>query len=214
MIRLYEVSKTATDEKSGPRVFFDGLEAEVPTDRRVAILSRDKISAGLFLHLLAGSENPDRGLAERDAARPSPIVHIGASLVSQLSGAENIAFFARLHGVEPHRLLEVVDAACKLGSRLYKPVRQLEVAVRRELEAALIATLPYDCYLVDGLDQLSQHLQWRFFHATSAHKSGLIFSSQLELASRFGEYFVVIRDRAAQVFEEFAQAAGYYEREH
>jgi ABC-type polysaccharide/polyol phosphate transport system ATPase subunit len=214
MIRLYEVSKTLIDEKSGPRVFFDGLQAEVPTDRRVAILSRDKTSAGLLLHLLAGSEAPDRGLAEKDAVRPSPLVHLGASLVPQLSGQENIAFFARLHGVERHRLLEVVDSACKLGSRLYKPVRQLEVVLRSELEGALIAALPYDCYLVHDLEQLSQRLQWRFFHATKARKAGLIFSTQLELASRFGEYFVVIRDRAAQVFEEFTQAAGYYEREY
>jgi capsular polysaccharide transport system ATP-binding protein len=214
MIRFLGISKTITDEKYGSRVVFQNLNALVPTNRRVAILSEDVRVAACLLHLLAGSDVPSCGRIIRKKCRCSPIVHRGATLLPQLTGVENIAFYARVHGVETRRLVAVVDEACHLGHRLNKPLRLLEVNLRAEMEAALVAALHYDCYLIDDLQELPQQLQSRFFHTARAQKSGVIFSTrQLDLAARFGEVFVVIRDNAAQVFDELSLAMGYHERE-
>jgi capsular polysaccharide transport system ATP-binding protein len=215
MIRLTGISKTIIDEKYGSRVLFRNLNAQVPTNRRVAILSGDMRLATCLLHFVAGSDVPSSGQILRGKCRCSPIVHRGASLLPQLSGVENIAFYARVHGVETRRLVAAVDSSCGLGHRLNKPLRLLEVGLRAEMEAAMVAALRYDCYLIDQLQELPQQLQSRFFHTARVHKSGVIFSTrQLDLAARFGEVFVVIRDNAAQVFDRLSQAMGYHEREY
>ncbi len=215
MIRLFNVSKGVPDDERGRRVIFDNLNVVVPTSRRVAILVEDPGDSTSFLHLLAGSEIPDGGRVEtKGIRRLSPVVYRGASLMPHLTGFQNIAFFARVHGIDPLKLAEIVDNACQFGAKLHKSVRSLDLSDRRELEATLIAALPFDCFLVDRLHELPGDLRWRIFLAARLRKAGFIFTtSEMEVADRFGDFFIVIREGGARAFKNMNRAFAYMDDE-
>jgi capsular polysaccharide transport system ATP-binding protein len=211
MIRLLNVSKSVLDEDRRRGVIFENLSVGVPTKRNVAILSEEPRSATSFLHLLAGSEVPDGGrIVAKGVRRLSPVVYGGASLMPHLTGVHNIAFFARVHGVDSLRLVETVDSACRFGANLNKPVRSMDAGKRRELEATLVAALPFDCFLVDRLHELPGDVRWRIFMAARLRKAGFIFTtSKPEVAERFGDYFIVLRDGGARAFNKLERAINY-----
>jgi len=211
MIRFNRVSTSVVDEERDRRVVFDNLTVAVPTRRRVAILGEEPRMATSFLHLLAGSETPDSGRVTTKAVRRlSPIVCGGASLMPQLSGVHNIAFFARVHGIDSVRLVETVDNICRFGADLNRPVRSLSAAQRRELEATLVAALPFDCFLVDRLHELPGEVRWRIFMAARLRKAGFIFTtSQPEVAKRFGDCFIILRDAKGRAFRDPERAITY-----
>jgi capsular polysaccharide transport system ATP-binding protein len=211
MIRFSSVSKCTIDEEHRRHVVLDKLNLDIPTNRRVAIVGHDLQSATRIMHLLAGSETPDQGhVATIGPQRLSPLVYGGGALMPQLTGFQNIAFYARAHRLDTLRLVEIVDGGCQLGLKLHKYVRTLDRNVRRELEATLVAALPFDCFLVDRLHELPGDLRWRIFLAARLRKAGFIFTtSQMDVAERFGEFFIVMRDAEARSFNKLSRAIRY-----
>ena len=164
------------------------------------------------LRMLAGVEPPDQG----EVFAPlqlSPLVNSGGLFHPQLTGTENIRLFARMFGIDGDRLTVAVDAFCGMGIRLDQPVKIQDASDRKAMEAAVTAVLPFDCYLVDDMQQFESEITKRFFDAASQRQAGVIFStSNPRFARQFAEFAVVIRDGTLYPFPHVKEAIPFYER--
>lgn len=217
MIHFCAVSKWTSDEKREAAFVLRDATVSLPTNGRVALFGEDQQSLTTILHLLAGSEVPDRGRIVVGGLRRSPIINAGgtagSSLVRRLSGVDNVNFFARIHGVDPGHLLGIVGAACHLGELWRLPVSEYDVSIRRGLEIALIAALPYDCYFLDKIDRLEHRLIWQLFHAVRLRGAGIFFTTRkIPLAARFGEARALVAHGSIRVSSDLKEAIAGHER--
>jgi capsular polysaccharide transport system ATP-binding protein len=217
MIHLCGVSKHAIDEINGARFLLRDVTISLPRGSRVALLGQDRPALTTLLHLLAGSEVPDEGRIIAYRLRRSPIINsgswAGSSLAMRLTGLENINFFARMNGVDPTHLLAVVESACRLGRLLRVPVREYDRTTRRAFEVALIAALPYDCYLADGLNEFEPRLLWQLIHAANGRRAGLIFTTKnMTQAAKLAQVGAVVGDGSIRVYPRVARAIADHEQ--
>lgn len=194
-----------------------GVTASLPRQNRVAILGRDRHALTTTLCLLAGSELPDRGRILAPGLRCSPIVNLagrsGSVLALQLSALDNITFFASRHGLDKIRLLSLVESVCHFGPRLRSPIMECEPRLRRALEVSLVTALPYDCYLVDWINEIELALAWQLFAVARERRAGLIFTmSNTQRADTFGEFGAVVRDGKLRVFPRVKMAIADHEQ--
>jgi capsular polysaccharide transport system ATP-binding protein len=217
MIHLSRVSKRVLDEKNGARFVLRDVSISLPANIRIAVLGEDQQDLTTTLHLLAGSEIPDGGRIVTDRLRRSPIVNAGGvaggSLMRQMSGLENIYFLARIHGVDPGRLLALVESACRLESRLRTALRDYDAPLRRALEVTLFAALPFDIYFIDRLDRFDSTLLSRLAHAVRRRGAGLFFTAKnLATAANLADAGVVVEHGTIRILSEMKQAISADER--
>lgn len=215
MIRFSQVSRKVIGANESVRGTLEGINLVLPVNRKVAVFGTDRAAMTTFLHLLAGSEVPDRGSVVIERHNLSPIVNsgggAGSNLLPQLTAMENVRFFARLHGLDALALKQIIEWACHFGSMWDAPIRLFDWPRRRALETALIAALPYDCYLVDHLHTMAGELCWLLATRVRERRAGWIFTTDnFNVAQKFGEVCVVIEDRNVHVFPTMAQARSAY----
>jgi heme exporter protein A len=110
------------------------LSLHVPAGSTLAVLGRNGAGKSTLLRILAtllrphagevlvfGEPLPRRGFAVR--GRLGLLAH-DPLLYRDLSGRENLGYHARLHGVGPERVEELLDAV-RMGGRADEPVRLL-----------------------------------------------------------------------------------------
>jgi heme exporter protein A len=118
----------------GERTVLRDLSLHVPAGSTLAVLGRNGAGKSTLLRILAtllrphagevlvfGEPLPRRGFAVR--GRLGLLAH-DPLLYRDLSGRENLGYHARLHGVGPERVEELLDAV-RMGGRADEPVRLL-----------------------------------------------------------------------------------------
>jgi ABC-type polysaccharide/polyol phosphate transport system ATPase subunit len=216
-MHLRGVTKHAFDEKRGAQYMLRDVSVSIHRDARLALLGPDQAALTTVLHLLAGSETPDQGLIVAHRLRPSPVINSGSwaggSLAPQLSGIENINFFAGTHGLDRIHLTSLVEAACQFGKLLRVPVREYDRKMRQTFEVALIAAIPYDCYFVDRMNEFGGRLVWQLFHVASGRGAGIVFSTNnVKQAAMIGQFGAVVRDGSIRCFGHIKEAIADYEQ--
>jgi ABC-type polysaccharide/polyol phosphate transport system ATPase subunit len=180
MMQLCAISQSAPDERG---MLLHNASATLPTGLRLLLHGADAASLTEVLSLLAGYRKPEHGRIVAQLRR-SPVINAGSgagnTLVPQLSVLENIRVAARTYGLDEPTLIWLVESALHLGSQLAAPVRSFNWAMRRKLEATLIAALPFDCYFVDRLHELEGPIVWRLVHVAGRRGAGIIFTSSRE----------------------------------
>jgi lipopolysaccharide transport system ATP-binding protein len=117
----------------------------------LAIVGRNGAGKSTLLKLLFGLLKPDRGEIRRNG-RIEAIIELGTGFNPLLSGRENIAVGAALHGLgraESRRLEDEVIAFAELDEAIDSPVQSYSTGMRARLAYALAAHLKPDLLLVD-----------------------------------------------------------------
>jgi capsular polysaccharide transport system ATP-binding protein len=213
MIHLLSVAKSYIGSGGAPMVVFRPTSVSIPADRRVAVLGERGTGKTVLLRLLAKIEAPDQGEVIQ-AVRLSPVIGVTGLFHPQLTGLENIRFVARVFDIDADRLTLAVDAFCGAGGRLGEAVRLQEPADRRAMEAAVVAILPFDCYLIDNTGMLGSEILERCFEAASRREAGVIFAtSNPRLVRQFANFVVAIGDATLHLFADVESAIGFHERQ-
>jgi capsular polysaccharide transport system ATP-binding protein len=213
LIGLVEVAKSYAAKGRGPTVLFRPTTITIPTDRRLAILGGKSEGKTVLLQLLAGAERPDTGRIV-SWSRLSPVVNADPIFHRNLSGIENVRFYARRFGVGEEPLLMAMNRFYRIGPLLDQRVGDLPVRARRSMEAALAAAFAFDCYLVDDVGLLDGELVERLVAAAGQRRAGLIFAAGgLRQARLFADCAIVIRDRTLHPFNQVEEAARFYGRD-
>ncbi len=118
----------------GERVALRQVSLEVPRGASLAVLGRNGAGKSTLLRILATLLRPHGGSVSvlgqplpRAAYAVRPKVGFLAHeplLYRDLTGRENLSYHARLHGVAPARVQELIDAV-GMGARADDPVRSL-----------------------------------------------------------------------------------------
>jgi heme exporter protein A len=129
----------------GERTVLQDISLTVPTGATLAVLGRNGAGKSTLLRILATLLRPHGGVA-RVLGEELPrggwkvrgrIVLLGHEplLYRDLSGRENLRSHARLHGVEPERITEVLDAV-GMAARADDPVRSISRGMVQRLAVA------------------------------------------------------------------------------
>jgi capsular polysaccharide transport system ATP-binding protein len=212
LIHLVSMAKSYVVPHSAPKIVLQGTTLAVPADRRLAVLGKKQQGKSVFLRLLAGAETPTEGDVIAFGRR-SPVIKFGGLFHRRLSGLENIRFFARMMDLDENRLMMALDAYCNANGALARSLGDGDEGNREAAELALLSILPFDCYFLDEIGQLETAARERFLGAAAQRCAGIIFATnQPQLARRYADCAVVIRNRIVHPFSSVAEAIAFHER--
>jgi ABC-type polysaccharide/polyol phosphate transport system ATPase subunit len=129
----------------------DDVSFTVAPGDALAIVGRNGAGKSTLLKLLVGLLKPDRGEIRR-RGRIEAIIELGTGFNPLLSGRENIAVGAALHGfsrAKARRLEDEVIAFAELEEAIDSPVQSYSTGMRARLSYALAAHMEPDLLLVD-----------------------------------------------------------------
>src|SRR5579885_3837398 len=119
-----------------------GVSAEFDTGRFHAILGDNGAGKTTLLRALAGLAHPTRGdisifgKTPADACRDIGYMAHPSLLYDEMSGMENLRYFARLHGIEGDARCEEVIRAVGLDPELTRGVGQYSQGMRQRMSLA------------------------------------------------------------------------------
>lgn len=147
MITFVDLRKALGRGKKA-RVVLDHVTAEFVPGISYGVLARSGEGKTTLIRLLCGAMGPDYGHIERNATVSYPIGYSGW-LSNELSGAENVAFMARLFGRDVDEFIDEVFHFAELAPKADKPLRDQNPVQRSKLCYGISFNLDFDFHLVD-----------------------------------------------------------------
>lgn len=147
MLGLSGVSHTNRDETRNTMVLNE-VSCVISGRRRVALLGGNGAGKSTLLRLLSGAVRPDKGRIHRAGTVSWPIGFVGG-FSSDMSGADNVRFLARLYGRDPKSLVSFVEAFADIGQSFRSPWRTYSSGQRSRVSMGAAMGIPFDTYLID-----------------------------------------------------------------
>jgi capsular polysaccharide transport system ATP-binding protein len=147
LIRFEGVSKGYLARGSW-HVVLDDVTFTVPPQSRIGILGANGSGKSSLLRLAAGGEEPDRGRIVREGRISFPVGFTG-TFHYQLSGRENVAFLARLYGMDVDEVTGWIEHFVELGRYFDMPVGAYSSGMYARVALAASFAFDFDVYLVD-----------------------------------------------------------------
>lgn len=146
-IELVKVSKTYITLGLRRRVFTD-LSLTFPRHLTIGVIGPNGSGKSTLLRLIAGADQPDRGVIRRNMRISWPI-GLGGAAASQLSGTANAKFCARLYGADPDEVVRRTREFSELGEMMDWPVQTYSSGMRSRLNFAMSMAVDFECLLID-----------------------------------------------------------------
>ena len=149
MIEFRHVSK-AYRTPGRPKVLLDDFSLVLPRGATIGILGRNGAGKSTMLGMIAGTVKPDAGSIRRKGIISWPLGFAG-SFHSDLTGAQNVRFVARIYGADTDALVAYVEDFAELGDFMDMPVRSYSSGMRARLAFGMSMGIAFDWYLVDEI---------------------------------------------------------------
>ena len=125
-----------------------GLDVRFASGASIAILGRNGAGKSTLLRMIAGTLDPDRGRVVRHGSVSWPVGFAG-SFHPDLTGAQNIRFVARVHGLDAAALVDFVENFAELGAHFHQSFRTYSSGMKARLAFGASMGVGFDTYLVD-----------------------------------------------------------------
>jgi ABC-2 type transport system ATP-binding protein len=130
-----------------------GLTFTIKAGDAVGVVGRNGTGKSTLLRLIAGVLVPDEGTVAT-YGRVAPLLELNAGFTQDLTGRENVAMVAALHGLGRAEMVETMPKIIEFaGEQVHEfidvPVRHYSSGMRVRLGFAIIAHLPHPILLVD-----------------------------------------------------------------
>lgn len=193
MIEFRNVSKSYwTGQRR--KVILDRATFRVDMGRNVGILAPNGTGKTTLINMMAGLEQPDEGVIQREARVSFPLGYSGG-VNNRLSAVENARFIAQLYGLDPDYVESFMRSLVDIGEYFEMPMQTYSSGMRSRVTFALMLSLQFDFYLIDeGLP--------------SAADVGFIRSANAVLRERLLNATLVIVSHNPSVIERYCNAAG------
>lgn len=213
MIELRNVSKSYRSD-GFDRVVADNISVTFPTGASVAILGRNGAGKSSLLKMISGSLKPDSGEIVTDGTVSWPVGFRG-SFHSELTGAQNVRFIARVYGVDTDALLAFVEDFAELGRYYHMPVRGYSSGMRAKLGFGLSMGIHFDTYLVDEStavgDAAFRAKSSAYFEDRLQNSSAIVVSHGLKMLRRLCDCGAVLENGQLWFYEDLGEAIEHHE---
>ena len=214
MIILDQLTKAA-----GPlfnrRHILSSVTMQIPTDRRIALISQADGDGKTLVGLLAGLAKPTSGTITRLAEVSFPVGQL-PGFARDHTVRLNVAHAARLYGAEVAHTIDVVEQVMDMGKAFDRPYADMPAKLRRGLAEAVAFALPFDLYLLtdDALGRSGGRAQRRRRAASTqalfearAKTSGMIIPTRdVEYAREICDMALVLQNGTLQLFKDVDEA--------
>jgi capsular polysaccharide transport system ATP-binding protein len=126
------------------------LSIQIPVGVSLGILGGRGSGKSTLIKLLTGATQPDSGRVIRRCHVSFPIGSSGP-MQGRMTGRQNLAFLARLYGVDVDDFCRFVARMSELGPMLEHPFSTYSGERRTRFLFSLVYGLPFDIYVSDGL---------------------------------------------------------------
>lgn len=213
MIRFENLSKSFWI-RGQRKVVIDGLNAELPSGKALALLGRNGAGKSTLLQLIAGTMNPDTGRIVSDGTISWPVGFAG-SFHRELTGAQNVRFIARIYGVDTDSLVAFVEDFAEIGKHFHMPVRSYSQGMRARLAFGASMGIDFDTYLVDEATSVGD-AQFRrksraVFRDRMQKSSAILVSHEMGQVRNFCDAGIVLENGKVQYFEDLEEAIALHE---
>ena len=149
MIEFRNVSKYFLTN-TGRKVVVDRLNLSLPFGAKLGLLGRNGAGKTTLLAMVAGSVQPASGEIRRTGAISWPL-GFGGGFHSDLTGAQNVRFVARIYGMDTDALVAYVADFAEIGEFMDMPIRNYSSGMKARLAFGMAMGISFDWYLVDEL---------------------------------------------------------------
>ena len=147
MIRLVDLTKTFFVD-GRPTTVVDAANLTIPSGVSVGLLGRNGAGKSTLMQIISGTMRPTSGRVETTGRISWPVGFRGG-YHSDLTGAQNARFVARIYGRDTEELIAFVDDFAELGPHLYQRLRTYSQGMRARLAFGISMGIPFDTYLID-----------------------------------------------------------------
>ncbi|MCW8085873.1 ABC transporter ATP-binding protein [Sabulicella glaciei] len=190
-----------------------GVDATVRKGDAIGILGRNGAGKSTLMRLIAGVEHPNAGRIHREMSISWPLGY-GGALHSNLSGADNVRFVARIYGRPVDWTLGFCEEFAELGEHMRMPVRTYSSGMQSRLALALSLAVDFDCYLVDEMvaagDARFAGRGREELMARRGRAALILVSHSEELVRNFCTSAAVLQDGKLHFHEDLDQAFAAY----
>ncbi|MCA9691077.1 MAG: ABC transporter ATP-binding protein [Nannocystaceae bacterium] len=203
------IEVTGLHKRYGQLHAVKGLEFTIATAEAFGLLGPNGAGKSTTIHMLVGALTPDEGRVvidgAGDASEPAVRRHIGVApqelaVYDELRGDENLAFFARIHGMRGAELRKRVDWALEfagLSERRRDRVGTYSGGMKRRLNLACAAIHGPKILLCDeptvGVDPQSRNHIFANIEALKAEGTTLLYTTHyMEEAERLCDRVAII----------------------
>ena len=155
------------------KVVADNINLVFPAGRSVGLLGRNGAGKSTLLKMIAGTMDPTEGEIISHGTMSWPVGFAG-SFHSELTGAQNARFIARIYGVDTDEMIDFVRDFANLGGHFNLPFRTYSSGMKSRLAFGISMAVPFDTYLVDEVTSVGD--------AAFRKKSGEVFRARMEHA--------------------------------
>ena len=213
MIRFENISKGFWVNDTY-RMVIAPLDLELPSGRSLALLGRNGAGKSTLLQIVAGTLRPDTGQVVSDGSISFTVGYSG-SFNSELSGAQNVRFVARLYGVDSDELVDFVEDFAEIGAHFHAPVRTYSSGMKARLAFGISMGIPFDTYLIDEAtatgDARFRKKSQAVFRARMEVSSAIMVSHSMKDIRRFCDAGLVLHEGRIEVFDDVEDAIARHE---
>ncbi|WP_430459492.1 ABC transporter ATP-binding protein [Thalassolituus sp. LLYu03] len=216
MIRFCGLSKFYRT-RNGRSYIFNGVNAEWPTDRNIAILGPNGAGKSTLIKMIGGADIPSRGVIESDVNISWPL-GLQGGLQGTMTGRENVRFVARIHGYKNTKRIEQhVEDFAEIGEYFDEPVKTYSNGMRARVTFGLTMAFDFnfDVLLIDELtavgDSAFKEKSQKLLLEKYASTKIIMVNHAFDQLRKFCDSGVVIKDKNIYFHNSLADAIKDYQ---
>lgn len=185
------------------------LNLTLPTGRSLALLGRNGAGKSTLLSIVAGTMRPDTGQVVSDGSISFTVGYSG-SFHSDMTGAQNTRFVARIYGVDSDELTDFVQDFAEIGDHFHMPVRTYSSGMKSRLAFGISMGIKFDTYLIDEAtatgDARFKRKSAEVFRARMVESSAVMVSHSMGDIKNFCDAGLVLHDGEIEVYDDVRDA--------
>lgn len=191
------------------------IDMAIPTGVSVGLIGRNGAGKSTLLNLIGGIDTPERGRVVRDCRVSWPI-GLGGGFQPTMTGRQNVAFVARIHGSAESAdevIRRVIDFA-EIGPAIDRPIKTYSAGMKARLNFGLSLAFDFDVYLSDEAtavgDMVFRQKAEKAFKERVGRASLIIVSHQESILRELCQAGIVLDGGRATWFDDIGEALAVY----
>ena len=183
--------------RHGRKWVVKGVSLKLDAGQRWAILGRNGSGKSTLIRLIGGAEDPTEGAVHANCSVSWPLA-FGGGFQGGLTGADNIAFIARIYGVDEGEAMARVQDFAELGREIHEPVMSYSNGMRARLAFGLSLAVDFDYLLIDEIvsvgDQRFREKCYLELHERRKDRGFVLVSHDLDYVRAHCTHAAIIQD--------------------